>query len=256
MLATVLIIVSASRSPPSLIVRAFGYPNRTALTISASLAQIGEFSFILAALGVELGLLPEDGRDLILAGAIISIMRQPAVLRSHRLDWPSRRRAGAATATDSTDEALAPTALTGHAVVIGYGRVGSAVGDALSRPGMPFLVIEDEPRPVEVAARSAASRRSSATPPTARCSRRRISPARRYLFVAIPEAFEAGQIVAPGPCRQPGPRSSSPAPIPMPRSSISRRLGADRRSIMGEREIARGMVSYVFDRKEAPGPVG
>ena len=61
------------------IVLAFGYPVATALTVSASLAQIGEFSFILAGLGVVLGLLPAEGRDLILAGALLSITLNPLV---------------------------------------------------------------------------------------------------------------------------------------------------------------------------------
>jgi CPA2 family monovalent cation:H+ antiporter-2 len=78
-LATVLIIMVGKSLAAFGIVRAFGYSNATALTISASLAQIGEFSFILASLGVELSLLPEAGRDLILAGAIISILLNPFV---------------------------------------------------------------------------------------------------------------------------------------------------------------------------------
>src|SRR5262245_10377475 len=76
-LATVLIIVLGKSLAAFLIVRLFGHPTSTALTISASLARIGEFSFILAGLGIELTLLPERGRDLILAGAILSILLNP-----------------------------------------------------------------------------------------------------------------------------------------------------------------------------------
>ena len=74
---------------------AFRHPLRTALTISASLAQIGEFSFILAGLGVALGLLPQEGRDLILAGAILSILLNPLFFAAlDRLGpWLERRRA-------------------------------------------------------------------------------------------------------------------------------------------------------------------
>src|SRR5690606_18420517 len=71
LLATVLIIVLGKSAAAYAIVRAFGHANRTALTIAASLAQIGEFSFILAGLGATLGVLPPEGRDLILAGAIL-----------------------------------------------------------------------------------------------------------------------------------------------------------------------------------------
>jgi CPA2 family monovalent cation:H+ antiporter-2 len=77
LLGTLAIILVGKSLAALLIVRAFGYPMTTALTISASLAQIGEFSFILAGLGVALGLMPEDGRDLILAGAILSIVLNP-----------------------------------------------------------------------------------------------------------------------------------------------------------------------------------
>ncbi len=76
-LATVAIIIVGKTIAAFVIVRAFGRPNSTALTISASLAQIGEFSFILAGLGVSMGVLPTEGRDLILAGAIISILLNP-----------------------------------------------------------------------------------------------------------------------------------------------------------------------------------
>jgi CPA2 family monovalent cation:H+ antiporter-2 len=75
--ATVFIIVIGKSLAAFAIVRLFGHPASTALTISASLAQIGEFSFILASLGVGLGLLPKQGSDLILAGAIFSILLNP-----------------------------------------------------------------------------------------------------------------------------------------------------------------------------------
>ena len=79
MLAVLLVIVVGKSLAAFAIVLAFGYPVATALTVSASLAQIGEFSFILAGLGVALGLLPQEGRDLILAGALLSITLNPLV---------------------------------------------------------------------------------------------------------------------------------------------------------------------------------
>jgi monovalent cation:H+ antiporter-2, CPA2 family len=80
------------------IVLAFGHPVRTALTIAASLGQVGEFSFILAALGVALGLLPEEGRSLILAGALLSITLNPVLfgVTDWLNRWLERRRAGGA----------------------------------------------------------------------------------------------------------------------------------------------------------------
>ena len=76
-LATTLVIVVGKSAAAYLIVRAFGHPTSTALTISTSLAQIGEFAFIIAGLGLSLGILPKDGHDLVLAGALISIMLKP-----------------------------------------------------------------------------------------------------------------------------------------------------------------------------------
>jgi monovalent cation:H+ antiporter-2, CPA2 family len=80
-LITVLIVIIGKSVAAFLIVLAFRHPLHTAIRISASLAQIGEFSFILAALGLALGLLPYEGQNLILAGAIISISLNPLVFR-------------------------------------------------------------------------------------------------------------------------------------------------------------------------------
>src|SRR5690606_8503450 len=79
LIATVFIIVIGKSVAAFGIVRAFGHQTQTALTVSASLAQIGEFSFILAGLGTSLGVLPSEGRDLILAGAILSILANPVI---------------------------------------------------------------------------------------------------------------------------------------------------------------------------------
>jgi CPA2 family monovalent cation:H+ antiporter-2 len=74
----VLAIILFGKSIAALvIVQILGYPIGTALTVSASLAQIGEFSFILGALGIALGIFPPMGRDLILAGALISVSVNP-----------------------------------------------------------------------------------------------------------------------------------------------------------------------------------
>ena len=127
-LATVLIIVVGKSAAAFLIVRLFGYPNSTALTISASLAQIGEFSFILAGLGVSLALLPERARDLILAGAILSILLNPLLFAA--LDWYVAR--GETQGSPASGDAVPPrepsrepipmTGLSDHVVLVGHGR--------------------------------------------------------------------------------------------------------------------------------------
>ncbi len=139
------------------IVVARGYPVTTALTVSASLAQIGEFSFILAGLGVTLGLLPPEGRDLILAGAILSITLNPLVFatvdpvaawikaRPHLLALLERSSGRLLTLPENDGE----TGLKDHAIIVGYGRVGVIIGGVLKAQGLPWVVIDENRRRVE-----------------------------------------------------------------------------------------------------------
>src|SRR3546814_6654328 len=123
-LATAFIIVFGKSAAAYLIVRAFGHPRSTALTISASLAQIGEFAFIIAGLGVTLELMPSEAQDLVLAGALISIMLNPLIFRL--LDrWQARQDASeqAQQARDA-DAALAEDAATHQ--VPDEGKIGRA----------------------------------------------------------------------------------------------------------------------------------
>ncbi|MBB5209005.1 YbaL family putative K(+) efflux transporter [Chiayiivirga flava] len=197
--ATAFIVIVGKSAAAYAIVRAFGHPNSTALTISASLAQIGEFSFILAGLGVSLQILPADGRDVILAGAMISIIANPIIFVL--LDrWQARSDAEAARAAphaDATPDAAAGPALEGadHAIVVGYGRVGSQLARLLRGRGIPLVVIDTDIDNVRRAHAdgipairgNAASERvlAEARPDTARIA-----------VLAIPQALEAGEIVA------------------------------------------------------------
>src|SRR4029079_9197598 len=149
-LATFAIIVAGNALVAFGIVLVFRYYSlRTALTLAASLSQIGEFSFILAGLGVDLKILPEAGRALILAGALLSILINPLlfVAVARLTPWLKRREqvSSAATPAGHAAGALLPTSLNGHAVLVGYGRVGSLVAEALERKRHPLLVIEDRP---------------------------------------------------------------------------------------------------------------
>jgi K+:H+ antiporter len=168
-LVTVLIIVVGKSLAAFLIVRLFGHPTSTALTIAASLAQIGEFSFILAGLGIELALLPERGRDLILAGAILSILLNPLLFAA--LDyWLAKAEARSAADAAGPEETAAregvpPTRLTDHVVLVGHGRVGGFISAALP-PQIPLLVIEAATGSRRSRARG--GRRSSAMPPIQR----------------------------------------------------------------------------------------
>ena len=122
--------------------RAFGHPKSTALTISASLAQIGEFSFIVAGLGVALGILSGEGRDLVLAGALISIILNPLIFQW--LDrWQAKQERVVVEATEPEMPPGPSLDLVDHALVIGYGRVGSELAGVLRDRGVPVLVLDD-----------------------------------------------------------------------------------------------------------------
>jgi CPA2 family monovalent cation:H+ antiporter-2 len=135
----------------------FRYPLNTALTVGASLSQIGEFSFILAALGVSLGLMPDHGQSLIVAAAIISIAANPLVFAAMRPAhaW-IRARSELARNLERSGDPLAALPmntgeryLSGQIVLVGYGRVGRRIAQALSTQGIPFVVAEQNRERVE-----------------------------------------------------------------------------------------------------------
>jgi Kef-type K+ transport system, predicted NAD-binding component len=142
-LATVLIIMFGKSAAAFFIVRAFGHSKGTALTISASLAQIGEFAFIIAGLGVGLKILPQEGQSLVLAGALVSIMLNPIVFGL--LDrWLARHAEKTPVMAEVPDMPPGPSLdLHDHAIVIGYGRVGSHLAQVLRDRGVPVLAIDD-----------------------------------------------------------------------------------------------------------------
>ncbi|MBA2659942.1 MAG: Kef family K(+) transporter [Nitrosospira sp.] len=156
-LFTLMIIIIGKSLAAFLLVLAFRYPLNTALTVSASLAQIGEFSFILAALGVSLGLLPLEAQSLILAGAFISITLNPLVFQviEPAQAW-IRSRSKLARILERTDDPLAELPMTvassyvtNHVVLVGYGRVGRHIGEALAEQGLALVVVEQNRETVE-----------------------------------------------------------------------------------------------------------
>ena len=156
-LGVLLVILVGKSLAAFVIVLLFRYPVATALTVSASLAQIGEFSFILAGLGVALGLLPAEGRDLILAGALLSITLNPFVFATitpvtrwvrARPGLSARIERGAARLQTLPDSPRA-NGLGDHAVIVGFGRVGSLIGAVLAREHLPYVAIERDLHLVE-----------------------------------------------------------------------------------------------------------
>jgi CPA2 family monovalent cation:H+ antiporter-2 len=151
-----IVIVGKSIAAMGLVI-AFRYPLNTVLTVAASLAQIGEFSFILAGLGVSLGLLPVEGRSLVLAGALISIAVNPLVFAaiSPARAWIVKRSALARRLEQRQDPfAELPMStegkyLEGQIVLVGYGRVGRRIGEGLRTRGIPYVVVEQNRELVE-----------------------------------------------------------------------------------------------------------
>ncbi|MCU0627480.1 MAG: cation:proton antiporter [Gemmatimonadaceae bacterium] len=137
------LIVTCNSVVAWLVLRLLRHPVGEARWIAASLGQIGEFSFILAGLGVSLGLLPTEGRQLVLAGALLSIVLNPLLLRlAERAD----RRSQAA-ATRATLESERPAAAPGAVVVIGAGRVGTTITAALrTRGDVPVVIVDEDER--------------------------------------------------------------------------------------------------------------
>ncbi|MFT3941199.1 YbaL family putative K(+) efflux transporter [Rhodopseudomonas sp.] len=242
LLVTVLIIVFGKSIAAFFIVRLFGHPNMTALTISASLAQIGEFSFILAGLGVALGLMPERGRDLVLAGAIISIMLNPVMFVL--LDRFSAKVAAAAEAAKQAAKEAAAAAMPaqprGHIVLVGHGRVGSNVSAALRRSGADMVVIENDDERVARLQREGFTAINGNAAAQEILDEAEIAQA-HGLLVAIPNAFEGGQIVAKARAVNPGlliiARAHSAEEV------IHLRSNGANLVIMGEDEIARAMIA-------------
>ncbi len=254
LVGTLLVVMVGGAGTAFLMVRAFGYPLGTALLVAAGLAQIGEFSFILADLGIGLGILPARARDLILATSILSILANPILFAAlDRLKpWLDRREGKPPPDADreAAQEELRATTLRGHAVLIGYGRVGSLVGESLKQQGWPLLVIEDSAEPVKRLRASGIEVISGNAAQDPVLDAANLAAA-RILLVAIPNAFEACEIVKHA-------RSISPGLEIVARAHFDAEVdelmehGASI-VIMGEREIARTMLEHVRDLPAAGG---
>ena len=204
-LATLLIIVLGKSLAAYGIVRLFGHDRHTALTISASLAQIGEFSFILLGLGITLDLLPTDARDIVLAGAILSILINPFLFawlertpsqRKESLN-PPRGEAGMddAQTSDPIPPADLPSQWENHVILVGGGRIGGLIAQRLQQSQVPLVIVELDTQPIaRLRSQGHAVVRGNAVLPDT-LEQAGITRA-RALIVAIPNSFEAGEIIA------------------------------------------------------------
>ena len=244
-LATVAIIVVGKSIAALLIVLAFRRPMSTALTISASLAQIGEFSFILVGLGVSLKLLPPEGRDLVLAGAILSILINPLLFA-----WLDRilpkmiekeRKA-------ASNEPVVSAAAQPHALLIGYGRVGKLVAEGL-KGRTPLVVIEDDvERADELRKAGFETIGGNAVKPEV-LMKAGLDKA-THLFVAVPNPFEAVRIIEQARVANPKveiiARAYTDADV-----ALLKETGATH-ALIGEEEIAKGMLARAPRKKPPP----
>ncbi|MDF2913596.1 MAG: Kef family transporter, partial [Pantoea agglomerans] len=143
-LGALVIIVVGKSVAAWLLVSLLGHSRRTALTISVSLAQIGEFAFILAGLGISLGLLTDEGRNLVLAAAILSIMLNPILFTLLERFLAKTETMEEQTLEEAIEEEKQiPVDFCNHAVIVGYGRVGSLIGQKLLEANVPLVVVEN-----------------------------------------------------------------------------------------------------------------
>ena len=255
-LVVVAIIMFGKTLAAFLLVIAFRYPLNTALTVSASLAQIGEFSFILASLGVSLGLLPPEGQSLILAGALISIALNPLVFGAvEPLQKWIRSRSSLARAMERREDPLAElpmtmpqSLLTNHVVLVGYGRVGERIAHALTERGVSIVVAEQNRELVErLRARGIAAVSGNATEPEV-LIQAHVARA-KMLVIAIPDTFSARKMLEIARTLKPNietvVRTHSDEEAALLRAEKAGEV------FIGEHELALGMTRYVLDRVAA-----
>jgi monovalent cation:H+ antiporter-2, CPA2 family len=193
-LVTVALIVLAKGGLSIVITLLSRYPSRAAILTGVALAQSGEFSFLLARLGTDLGVISQPVFSLMLAGVALSMVMAPPL---HQLGGLVARRVamGLSSSPANLPAGDGPEErLRGHAILCGYGRVGRMIAGALRRRGVPFVVIGEDPRMIRQL-RDKGVRAFLGNPAnTVLLDRARLDRA-AVLVVATPDALEARQIV-------------------------------------------------------------
>ena len=239
----------------------FRYPLNTALLVGASLAQIGEFSFILAGLGVKYHLLSIEGQSLILAGALISIALNPALFaaiepaqrwiraRSELARNLERRADPLAELPSSVDSGV----LTGHVVLVGYGRVGRRIATSLSEQNIPFVIAEENRDIVEnLRAQNVHAVSGDASDPAVLIQAHIARAA--MLVVATPDTVHVRNMVNVA-------RRLNPSIEIVLRTHSDEEMNLLREEkmgtvFMGEHELARAMTRHVLEHMESTGGAG
>jgi len=261
-LAALSIIVIGKSLAAFGIVLAFGRPLRTALTIATSLAQIGEFSFILIGVGVVQNLVSKNVQDVLLAAAILSILINPLLFKllDRARPWLDAREAlqqGPASTPAPVEpelESLPVSMLTGHVVVAGYGRVGRLVGESLREQGEAVLVLEEEKERVDML------RERGVETIVGNAMRDDVLdaanlPHARALVVTVPDAFESGEVVRLARLANPDLQIIARADSDECMTHLLEK-GANL-VVLAEPELARGMLEHLqaHDIGAAPGTI-
>ncbi|MBR7800953.1 YbaL family putative K(+) efflux transporter [Undibacterium fentianense] len=249
----VAIIIFGKSIAAVILVIALRYPLNTALTVAASLAQIGEFSFILAGLGVALGLMPAEGMSLILASALISIALNPVVFAAVEpiRHWAlansqlarnlEQRQDPYAELPQSTDNKY----LRGQIVLVGFGRVGRRIAAALDARQIPYVVAEQNRELVEkIRTQGIVAVSGNAADPVV-LVQAHISNA-AILIVAIPDTMHARQMLKTARTLNPNIeiilRADSEEEMRMLKEDSAETV------FLAEEELAKGMTSHVLER--------
>ncbi len=252
-LAVVAIIMIGKTLAAVALVVALRYPLNSALTVGVSLAQIGEFSFILAGLGVALKLLPVEGQSLVLAGALISIALNSLLFSAvEPVQAWLRKRSAFARRLEQRDDPLAelptstdPSLLAGHVVLVGHGRVGRQIAQALRSAGVPHVVAEQNREIVEALREQGASAVSGDACDPAVLIQAHVARA-AMLVIATPDTFGVRKMVEAA-------RTLNPAIEVVVRSHNEEEAALLERDqvgtvLLGERALAQAMAAHVLTR--------
>ncbi len=252
-LAVVGIIVVGKSLAAAALVLAFRYPLGTALTVSASLAQIGEFSFILVSLGISLNMFPKEGQSLVLAGALISIALNPLVFRCiEPLQRWLHAKSALARKLEMRDDPLAELPMTTdekflsrQVVLVGYGRVGRRIAAALMAHNLPFVVAEQNRELVErLRDEGIAAVSGDAADPSV-LIQAHIARA-RMLVIATPDSLDVRQMIATARALNP----SIETVVRTHNEDEARMLEQENagKVFLGEEELAQSMTRHVLAR--------
>ena len=253
--AVVAIVLVGKTVAAVALVLLFGYPLTTALIVGASLAQIGEFSFILAGLGRTLGLLQAEGQSLILAGALISISINSFLFAAvEPLQRWIRARSPLARSLERPVDPLAelpetvdPATLSGHVVLAGYGRVGRRIAETLLGQGVSLVVIEENRELVEELRARGVPAVSGDAGEAAVLIQGHVARA-GTLIVAIPDASRVRRMVEIARTLKPDIEILLRTHTEEETALFAREnLG---RVFMGEEQLAIAMAAYVLERRD------